>query len=697
MAKKQKHKGQKKKHSQKKQSIKTTVKEETKEKVELKLKKGFAKKLAFLRKQGIANLKKISLASKRGLATIKKAISGFFTVLWKNIVRLLKLLWFMIEIAGIIALGLLVIISAYSFYYHDKFVPRSNLLQNDLSGLTYEQASNYFTPKLNEFAAENFHFTANGENYQLSLTELGIEYDLVSSLEKAYAKGHSGNFWQQQQERIWSLFSSNEIEFESLVDLNQVKQALKNLIPEIAVEPQDAQVIVNQAGEFEVIPSQSSISTDFLKAYNEIRDNLLALRTQEIELEIREFAPQIDSSAAQLAVEKASLMLSEPVQLLYTEQGRNEEFWIPLPQDKSWIAFEKQGKELIPVLSEIKLKSLLTDEIAPRINREHGNAYIKGTEVSITDTVQEAHYVNVEGVASDGFSLQVDESLTKIRDEFTAGKRAISLLVDFEPGLILDEAERDLGLHELIGLGASDFKGSDANRAYNVAHGTALFNNILIPPRAEFSFNSFLGEVSGRTGWKLAKVIRGNGYIEPDWGGGACQISTTAYRAILDAGLEVTERSPHSLYVSYYTWGPYNEQNDGTGLDATVFLGVKDLKFKNDTPAHILMQTKIEGTKAYFYLYGTKDREVTLDGPHRGAWYSSGAAPILEETTDLAPGEVQITQKALSGFKVYWTQKINYNNGEVIEKTIESNYRATPAFGKIGKSTTPENPLFKVE
>jgi hypothetical protein len=64
----------------------------------------------------------------------------------------------------------------------------------------------------------------------------------------------------------------------------------------------------------------------------------------------------------------------------------------------------------------------------------------------------------------------------------------------------------------------------------------------------------------------------------------------------------------------------------GNGLDSTIYLGVVDLKFVNDTPGAILIQSYTEGTDAYFKFYGTDDGRTTeLDGPHGGGlnyyWY----------------------------------------------------------------------------
>ena len=115
------------------------------------------------------------------------------------------------------------------------------------------------------------------------------------------------------------------------------------------------------------------------------------------------------------------------------------------------------------------------------------------------------------------------------------------------------------------------------------------------------------------------------------------------FRAAINAGLPILERRPHSFPVKYY-----NPQ----GFDATIYPGVVDLRFRNDTLAHLLVQTKISGTKLIFEIYGSDDgRVVTLDGPY------------------------QYDQKANGAMKAYFTRKITLTDGTEKEERFDSNYK----------------------
>lgn len=183
--------------------------------------------------------------------------------------------------------------------------------------------------------------------------------------------------------------------------------------------------------------------------------------------------------------------------------------------------------------------------------------------------------------------------------------------VEKQDGQILNETGQELGPLELLGEGKSTFWGSSPEREFNIRKAlNEKMNGILIPPGAEFSYVDALGPIE-YGGWKRALVIVNGTEVEPAPAGGVCQVSTTMYRAALDAALDITEQRNHSLYVIYY--------NDyGDGLDATVFPGEQDLKFVNNTPNYLLMIAQEEGYyESTVRFYGQSDgRSTTLIGPY---------------------------------------------------------------------------------
>jgi vancomycin resistance protein YoaR len=247
-----------------------------------------------------------------------------------------------------------------------------------------------------------------------------------------------------------------------------------------------------------------------------------------------------------------------------------------------------------------KIRSYLED-LGRRINKDPVDAKFQ----------VEDGKVSVFTLSFEGVKLDAEKSLDLIgknlvaNDSFQETKKIDLPFEKIAPQINSDKLD-NLGIDTLIGEGTSNFVGSPKNRIHNLTVGAQRFNGVLIKPNEEFSFIKTLGPVDESTGYLPELVIKQD-KTEPDFGGGMCQVSTTAFRAAINSGLEITARTPHAYPVSYY-----NPQ----GMDATVFIPNPDLKFINNTPGHILIQTKIDGTKLIFDFYGTSDgRSVEVEGP----------------------------------------------------------------------------------
>ena len=121
-----------------------------------------------------------------------------------------------------------------------------------------------------------------------------------------------------------------------------------------------------------------------------------------------------------------------------------------------------------------------------------------------------------------------------------------------------------------------------ANRIHNVELVAHLIDGKLIAPGATFSFNRATGARTLRRASSTAPVII-NGEVSSGLGGGVCQVSTTVFNAAFMAGLPITARTNHALYISHYP----------LGRDATVDYPDIDLRFVNDTEHWLLLRTDV--------------------------------------------------------------------------------------------------------
>ena len=108
-------------------------------------------------------------------------------------------------------------------------------------------------------------------------------------------------------------------------------------------------------------------------------------------------------------------------------------------------------------------------------------------------------------------------------------------------------------------------------RIHNIKLAVEKLTDASIAPGETFSFNSRVGKMGKEQGYEKAESFKTDGTKFLEYGGGICQVSSTLYNTVLDSGLEVVERHPHSRRVYYV---PKNR-------DATIYYGHKDFKFKN--------------------------------------------------------------------------------------------------------------------
>lgn len=130
-------------------------------------------------------------------------------------------------------------------------------------------------------------------------------------------------------------------------------------------------------------------------------------------------------------------------------------------------------------------------------------------------------------------------------------------------------------------------KNSTADRTKNVERGCEPFNGMTVQPGQIVSFNKTVGPRTKKNGFYEANEIVGGEYT-PGIGGGICQVSTTLYQAVIQAGLEVVYRQNHAIPVNYAN----------KGADATVYDDRIDFKFKNNTDAPIYIVAKVVSSKS---------------------------------------------------------------------------------------------------
>ena len=103
---------------------------------------------------------------------------------------------------------------------------------------------------------------------------------------------------------------------------------------------------------------------------------------------------------------------------------------------------------------------------------------------------------------------------------------------------------------DLLGSFSTDYSTSTAARANNVRTAANYINGTVLYPGETFSVVKVIKDRTVANGYQAAAEYSSGNVVE-GIGGGVCQVSTTLYNAVLKAELEIVERSPHSMVVSY--------------------------------------------------------------------------------------------------------------------------------------------------
>ena len=234
-----------------------------------------------------------------------------------------------------------------------------------------------------------------------------------------------------------------------------------------------------------------------------------------------------------------------------------------------------------------------------------------------------------------------------------------------------------------LGTFSTTYTTSSADRAGNLANGAHLINNTVLYPGDVFSAYKKLTPFTTDNGYFEAGAYS-NGKVIDSIGGGACQVTTTLYNAVLLSELEVVERQPHSMTISYVD----------LSRDSAIAGTWKDLKFENNTDSPILIEAYTSGRTITFNIWGRETR----DTKNRTIKYET---VVLDEK---APGKEVVTkdptkpttytlttQSAHTGY-VAELYKIVYENGVEVSRTRinKSIYNSSPRYVTIGTKKVEE-------
>lgn len=211
---------------------------------------------------------------------------------------------------------------------------------------------------------------------------------------------------------------------------------------------------------------------------------------------------------------------------------------------------------------------------------------------------------------------------------------------------------------DVLGSCSTNISGS-ANRVQNIKLAAQLFSGTVLMPGEEFSYNGTVGSRTAARGFLPAPAYV-SGETVQEIGGGVCQGSSTIYLASLRANLEIVERYPHGYITRYVP----------DGMDATVYYGAKDFRFKNNTPFPVKVVGSVSGRTLTVNILGTKSDNITVEMTNQVVG-TTGYNTVYKVDSSVPAGSTRVSVTPYTGYTVKVYRNL-YENGKLKDTKLES-------------------------
>lgn len=574
----------------------------------------------------------------------------------------------------------------YQLVYAGRIFPGVSVAGVNLSGMAPSDAAVKLNQALSFSTTGKILFRDGEKAWVASPAELGMVFDPSTSAVTAYKLGRSGGLFGALSGQIRAAGAGVSVPPVIVFDqrvayfyLSQISTQINQPLMEASLRLEGTNV-VTQPGQV-----GRELKIDATLVY--LAAQLQSFSDGEVPLVVQELQPQLLDVSAQ--ADTARQILSQPLTLTVPNAtGTDSGPYVYNPEVVANLIVAQRAQDgdqqdIRVVLNPRGLRDLLVP-VKTQVDRLASDAkFIFNDETRQLDVMQES---------SVGRQLDIDASIKAINEAVARGEHTVPLVVnETQPRVSATTTGQELGITELIWAETSYFYGSSAERIQNIEAAARQYHGILVAPGETFSMGEHLGDVSLDNGFAEALIIYGGRTIK-GVGGGVCQVSTTLFRAVFNAGFPIVERTPHAYRVSYY------EQNANgsvdprlAGLDATVYFPLVDFKFTNDTPYWILMETYMGSGSLTWKFYSTSDgRSVTYDttGPTNVV---SAPSPLFEENAELKKNEMKQVDWAANGADVSVTRTVWKNGAVYFQDTITTHYEPWQAICQYGPdSKNPE-------
>lgn len=584
------------------------------------------------------------------------------------------------------------------FRYQNRVVGNVWVAGYHLSGMDSLAATSTLQKAYDDMISKGLTVTVDGNTEIIPLFQTGdrsdvaynlIEWDPAAIAQEALKIGHNNNVVTDSLLTLYhQAFGHTSIAAAVTTNNDRILEAITTAFPDEQVPTTitDFSVSISRSKgvQIEIIPGSEGKTLDTSSVPETITRDAYNLALSPLELTTIAATPEVTTEEAETLIDAAKTAVAAgPYVLSGIDINGEEQTWeISESTIGNWIVPTKdsEGNPKIGLAAEDMLDFLTDLHVAIDIGAQNARFSIDGGKVTEFQASKTGSVIDDNAVYAD--------LLAALGTDTTDAPIIIATRID-EPSITTDNVN-SIGITELLGEATTDFPHSTASRKSNIKHGAEKLNGLLIAPGETASILDPLRPLTLADGYVTELVIRGD-EIKPEVGGGLCQLGTTAFRAVMNAGLEVVERRNHSLAISYYN----DKTNGNPGTDATLYNPAPDFKFKNDMDTYVLLVTTFDDVKntITFSFWGTSDGRKGSYAPPTVLTRIPVEAAQYKETADLAPG-VEECQNAFPGYTTTFDYTVIYADGTSKVVPFFSSYRALPKICLVGKAveTTESTP-----
>lgn len=201
---------------------------------------------------------------------------------------------------------------------------------------------------------------------------------------------------------------------------------------------------------------------------------------------------------------------------------------------------------------------------------------------------------------------------------------------------------------------------------YNIGLAADQLAGTVVKPGEIFSQNNTVGPYTEYRGYRAGPTYSGNRLVTTV-GGGVCKIASLLYNVVTFSDLKVVMRSAHSMTVPYVP----------PGQDATVYYGVRDFRFLNNTGGPVVIWSQKVDDTLYMALYGCRK-------PPQVVWHHKVLKRVKcwtlqQYNPSLPPGLDKVAAPGHDGIIVRSWVTVETPDGKIITKKKGiSYYNASP-------------------